>query len=190
MKNLYTLLLIIFITVTCMAAKESSQAEDVILKIGDKAPDFKLQDDAGKWRTLSEFKGQYLVIYFYPKNDTPGCTKEACGFRDDYSGFEKEKVTVIGVSYDSVESHKNFKKKYNLPFILLSDHKKEVASAYGATRGMLKSLFPARITFLIDPEGKIARIFEDVSVAEHANDVLKQVQIFKNAIPVKPESED
>ncbi len=182
MKNLFILLLILAISVVFVAADPIKEGDSIKLKIGDSAPDFKLLDDAGNWRTLSEFKGQYLVIYFYPKDDTPGCTKEACGFRDDYSAFEKEKVAVIGISYDSVESHKQFKLKYNLPFILLSDDKKEVATAYGAARGILKSLFPERITFLIDPEAKIFHIFDQVAVTEHAGEVLKQIMVHKKSV--------
>ena len=94
------------------------------IKVGDKAPDFQLIDDSGTERTLTEFKGKKVVVYFYPKNDTPGCTKQACSFRDNYGIYEEKGIIVIGISYDSPESHKKFKQKYNLPFILLSDKKR------------------------------------------------------------------
>jgi len=165
---IFSFILLIILTATSIAKEDSK----VVLKVGDTAPDFKLKDDTGKWRTLSEFKGKQVVVYFYPKDDTPGCTKEACSFRDNYKGFEENGIIVLGISYDSPESHKEFKEKYNLPFILLSDEKKKVARAYGAYRGLTKALFPKRITFLINNEGKVMHIFEEVTVTEHANEVL------------------
>ena len=151
------------------------------LKMGDKAPNFTLKDDSGKVRTLSDFEGERVVVYFYPKNDTPGCTKEACSFRDNYDMFAKEDIVVLGISYDSVESHKKFKEKYNLPFILLSDEKKEVAKLYNASGGLM-NMFAKRITYLLDKEGKIIHIFDNVAVTEHAEDVM---QVYKEKEKVK-----
>ena len=124
-----------------------------------------------------------MVIYFYPKDDTPGCTKEACGFRDNYGLFEKNGIVVLGISYDSPESHQKFKEKYNLPFILLSDETKNVAKAYGAYEGITKFMWPKRITFLIDETGKILHVFEKVTVTEHAQDVLNAFQQIKKNEP-------
>ena len=161
----------IMLSLGCVTASEKENSK-MKLKVGDKAPDFKLKDDTGTTRTLSEFKGDDVVLYFYPKNDTPGCTKEACGFRDNYQGYVDNEITVLGISFDSVESHKKFKEKYNLPFILLSDEKKEVAKAYGAVGGLF-SMFPKRITFLIDENGKISHIYDKVAVTEHAEEILE-----------------
>jgi thioredoxin-dependent peroxiredoxin len=138
------------------------------VKVGDKAPDFKLIDDSGTERALSEFIGKKVVVYFYPKNDTPGCTKQACSFRDNYGIYEKKGIIVIGISYDSPKSHKKFKQKYNLPFILLSDNKKKVSKAYGASRIFIAK----RYTYLINEQSIIVRIFKDVNVTEHADEVL------------------
>jgi len=164
-----SLLIFMLLTILNSLAQEDS---NMPLKIGDKAPDFKLKDDSGQSRTLAEFYGKKVVLYFYPKDDTPGCTKEACSFRDNYNAFEENGIVVLGISYDSPESHKNFKQKYNLPFILLSDETKKVAKAYGAYGGLTKVFFPKRITFLINEEGIICHIFEKVTVTEHAGEVL------------------
>jgi peroxiredoxin Q/BCP len=140
--------------------------------IGEKAPDFRLKDENGKERSLSEFKGKRVVLYFYPKDDTPGCRKEACSFRDNYSLFEKAGIVVLGVSYDSPESHKKFKEKYNLPFILLSDQDKKVADMYLANKGLFGKKFANRVTYLINEDGTIIYVFEKVDVTKHAQEVI------------------
>jgi len=150
----------------------AQEAVTMKLKIGDKAPDFKLKDETGTHRTLSEFAGKKVVVYFYPKDDTPGCTKEACSLRDGYREIQERGIVILGISYDSPESHRKFKEKYNLPFHLLSDDSKEVSKAYGAHKGILQALTPLRMTFLIDEKGKIVHIFEKVNVSEHAREVL------------------
>ncbi|MBN2012102.1 peroxiredoxin [candidate division KSB1 bacterium] len=165
MKYLIILIVVIGLAVaaTTMRAKEESS-----VKVGDKAPDFKLTDDTGKVRSLSEFNGQKVALYFYPKDDTPGCTKEACSFRDDHDIYAKHGIVVIGVSYDSPESHKKFKEKYNLPFILVSDKDKSLSKTYGAYGKFVAK----RYTYLIDETGKVIHVFKDVDVTAHANDVL------------------
>ncbi len=150
-------------------AKEGSMP----VKVGDNAPDFQLKDQDGKIRNLDEFKGEKVVLYFYPKDDTPGCTAEACSFRDGYKEIQDAGIVILGVSYDSPESHRKFKEKYNLPFTLLSDEKKEAAKAYGADAGIMGSLAAKRYTYLIDENGKIVHIFTKVDVKEHADEVLK-----------------
>ena len=147
------------------------------LKIGDKAPAFSLKDTNGKTVKLSDFKGKKVVLYFYPRDMTPGCTKEACGFRDDYAVLRKRGVEVVGVSADSQASHQKFTEAYSLPFTLLSDPDHSVMEAYGAwgeknmygktTTGVLRS------TVLIDEAGKIAHIFRKVKTDTHSQDVLK-----------------
>ncbi|RJQ43092.1 MAG: thioredoxin-dependent thiol peroxidase [Anaerolineaceae bacterium] len=141
-----------------------------------KAPDFELLDENGISHKLSDYAGAPLVLYFYPKDDTPGCTKEACNFRDDYSAFEKANTKILGVSTDSVKSHKKFKEKYHLPFPLLSDPDHKVVEQYGVwtEKQMMGKKFMgiARTTYLIDKNGKIARVFEGVKPAEHSREVL------------------
>lgn len=142
---------------------------DTTLSIGDDAPDFTLPDENGKAHTLSDYQGHRVVVYFYPKDDTPGCIKEACNFRDHFAGFEKENIKVFGISYDSPESHQQFKEKYDLPFTLLSDRDKKVAKTYGTDR----PLVPKRMTFLVDEKGLIIKVYEKVSVTTHGEDILK-----------------
>ena len=146
------------------------------LSAGIPAPDFSLFDDTHTERKLSEFRGRNVVLYFYPKDDTPGCTKEACNFRDDYSAYEKAGVIVLGVSPDSVVSHVKFKNKFQLPFPLLADEGHKVCDVYqvwGPKKFMGKSYEGVlRTTFLINAEGTIVKVFEDVRPAEHSAEVL------------------
>ncbi len=150
------------------------------LKTGDKAPDFTLPTDGGGTVKLSDFKGQPVVVYFYPKDDTSGCTQEACDFRDGLSAFKRLKVAVIGISRDSVKKHDKFKEKYELNFPLASDEEGEVCARYGVW--VEKSMYGrkymgiARATFLIDEDGKIAHIWHKVSVTGHVEDVLKTLK--------------
>lgn len=145
------------------------------LSVGDVAPEFMLPDQDHKMRTLTEFKGKYVVLYFYPKDDTPGCRKQACQLRDNFGEFEKQDIVVLGINYDSPDSHKKFKEKYHLPFILLSDKDKETAKKYGAKNWWFIPV-PYRMTFIIDPQGKISSILPDVDVASHAQEVLKIIE--------------
>ena len=147
------------------------------ISAGIPAPDFELPDDTGTARRLSDFRGKPVILYFYPEDDTPGCTKEACNFRDDYSAYQKAGVTILGISPDSVKSHVKFKKKYGLPFPLLADEGHKVCDLYGVWgpkkfmgreyEGVL------RTTFLIDARGQVARVFEQVRPAEHSAEVLE-----------------
>ncbi len=142
------------------------------LKKGDVAPDFTLVDEEGNERSLHRLKGHRVVIYFFPKADTPGCTQQACGIRDAYDIYKEKDIKVFGISYDSPETLKKFKEKYHLPFTLLSDSSKEVAQRYGAYKSAINALFPARITFLVNEEGKIVKIIENVDVSTHAQDII------------------
>lgn len=150
------------------------------LAVGDKAPDFSLPDQDGKNHTLSAYRGKPVVLYFYPKDNTSGCTKEACGFRDDYSAYQEAGVTILGVSPDSPKSHTNFIAKYELPFTLLADTERQVLQQYGAL-GMKKNYGREyegvlRTTFLIDADGKIARIYNKVKPAEHSAEILADLE--------------
>lgn len=150
-----------------------------VLKENDTAPDFTLPDEMGQMHSLSEFKGKVVVLYFYPKDDTPGCTKEACGFRDNFSQITEKGAIVIGVSKDSPKTHEKFKIKYNLPFILLADEKAEVIKLYNCwgTKNMYgkKVEGTLRRTFIIDKEGKIKKIFDKVTPEGHAQEILNYI---------------
>ncbi len=147
-----------------------------MLKIGQKAPGFTLPDQDGKEHSLSDYKGKRVLLYFYPKDDTPGCTIEACTIRDNFKDFKKMGLVVLGVSVDSVKSHKKFETKYKLPFILLSDEKKEVVKKYsvwGKKKFMGREYEGTnRISFLIGEDGKILKVYESVKPPEHASEVL------------------
>lgn len=148
-----------------------------MLKEGDKAPDFKSKDQNGDTVKLSDLKGQRVVLYFYPKDDTPGCTKEACSFRDADDIYRKKNIRVLGVSTDDEKSHQKFISKFQLPFDLLADTAKKIVEAYGVwgEKSMYgkKYMGTIRKTFLIGADGKIAKIFDKVDVAAHADEVLE-----------------
>ncbi len=150
-----------------------------MLKAGDKAPDFSGIDDTGKPISLSDFKGKRFVLYFYPKDNTEGCTAEACDFRDSYASFKRKGVPVIGVSPDSSRKHTNFKKKYELPFPLIADTDHSICEAYGVWQE--KSMFGhkymgvVRSTFVIGADGKIESVFFKVSISGHVKEVLESV---------------
>ncbi len=148
-----------------------------MLKEGDKAPDFNATDQNGNTIKLSDYKGKKLVLYFYPKDDTPGCTKEACSFRDADDVYNKKGIKVFGVSTDSEKSHQKFISKYQLPFDLLADTDKAMVEAYGVwgEKSMYgkKYMGTIRKTFLIGEDGKVAKIFDKVNVSEHADEVLE-----------------
>ena len=148
-----------------------------MLKEGDKAPAFKVRDAKGNQIKLSDFRGQKVVLYFYPKDDTPGCTREACSFRDSHSKLTRRGIKVLGISLDSEASHKKFAAKYDLPFTLLSDPERSVSEAYG-TYGEKKFMGRTymglhRMTFLIDEKGRIKKIFNKVKPEGHADEVLE-----------------
>jgi thioredoxin-dependent peroxiredoxin len=143
--------------------------------VGKRAPAFKLDTDSGERTALADLKGRVVVLYFYPKDDTTGCTMEACEFRDAFPRFKKSKAIILGISPDSVESHRKFKAKYGLPFTLLADPKHVVATKYGVWKK--KSMYGhsymgvVRTTFIIDGAGKIAKVFERVKPSGHAEEV-------------------
>lgn len=150
------------------------------LSDGIAAPDFTLVDDAGVTRRLADYRGQNIVLYFYPKDDTPGCTTEACNFRDDYSAYVENNVTILGISPDSSKSHAKFKKKFELPFPLLADEEHAVCDAYGVW-GQKKFMGREymgvlRTTFVIDQDGHIKKVFLDVKPAGHSQEVLAAIK--------------
>jgi peroxiredoxin Q/BCP len=145
--------------------------------IGDIAPDFEAETDSGETLRLSDFRGKRVVLYFYPRADTPGCTTEACGFRDDYSAYEELDAVILGVSPDTVKKQSNFKGKHNLPFPLVADVDHKVAELYGVWQ--LKKMMGreymgvVRTTFILDEEGKISHVFEGVKPKQHSGEVLE-----------------
>jgi len=150
------------------------------ISVGDTAPDFSLPDQDGKSHTLSDYRGAPVVLYFYPKDHTSGCTKEACGFRDDYSAYQEAGVTILGISPDSSKTHTNFIAKHELPFTLLADTERDVLKLYGAWG--LKKMYGReyegvlRTTYLIAADGKIAKIYEKVKPAAHSAEILADME--------------
>jgi thioredoxin-dependent peroxiredoxin len=146
-----------------------------MIEPGSKAPSFALPDQDGKTVSLEDFKGRNVILYFYPKDDTPGCTKEACNFRDEMPRFRNLNAEIIGISTDSVKSHKKFSEKYNLPFTLLSDENKEVVQDYGVWKEKnmygRKSMGTERTTFIMDKEGVVKKVFRKVKVDNHNSEV-------------------
>jgi len=146
-----------------------------MLETNTLALDFTLSDQNGKQHSLSYHRGNFVLIYFYPKDDTPGCTTEACTIRDAYKDFESNGVKVFGISADSVESHKKFAEKYGLPFTLLADPSKKVIELYGA-KG---EPYTKRISYLIDPKGMIVKVYPKVDPAHHGAEILKDIYALK-----------
>jgi len=149
--------------------------------VGTVAPDFALLDQHDKLRSLSEWRGKWVVLYFYPKDDTPGCTTEACNFRDDLQQLSALDAQVVGISVDTSASHKAFAEKYHLPFPLLADAKGEVAANYGALANWLVLKLAKRYTFLINPQGKIAKVYLSVDTSRHSAEIVNDLRLLKQA---------
>lgn len=152
----------------------------MLKKRGEQAPVWKAEDQNGAMRSSRDYLGKWIILYFYPKDDTPGCTKEACAFRDGYPKYKKAGIEIIGVSVDSVKKHAKFVEKYSLPFTLLSDEDKVIVEAYGVW-GKKKFmgreyLGTNRVSYLIDPKGKIANVYEKVKPEDHAEEVLVDIK--------------
>lgn len=143
---------------------------------GETAPNFSLIDQSHQTHTLKNYAGKWLVLYFYPKDDTPGCTKEACSFRDDLTQLEKLGAKVIGISVDDTDSHTKFAEKYHLPFPLLSDHDGTVAASYGALNNFGIIKVAKRYTFLIDPQGNIAKVYLSVDTSRHSQEIIQDLK--------------
>jgi peroxiredoxin Q/BCP len=168
------LLILAIVALVFLISKQSEAANTP--KPGDTAPDFRLVDQNGTIRSLSDFSGQWVVLYFYPKDDTPGCTKEACSFRDDLTTLEKLGAKVVGVSVDDSDSHSKFASKYHLPFPLLADADGRVADSYGALTNLLLLKIAKRYTFLIDPKGKIAKVYLSVDTSRHSQEIVDDLK--------------
>ena len=172
MKKILLTLLSVFLSSPLFAGEQPMTGSD--------APSFNLQDQNGDWHTLEDYQGQWLAIYFYPKDDTPGCTKEACNFRDNIYAFKAIDAAVVGISVDDVESHKEFSDKYKLPFTILADVNNETTKAYGVLRDYKLIKLASRQSFLIDPDGKIAKHYKKVDPDTHTDEVLADIKTFKS----------
>ncbi|HZF24725.1 MAG TPA: peroxiredoxin [Steroidobacteraceae bacterium] len=150
-------------------------------ELGSPAPAFKLQDQDGKWHSLSDYSGQWLVLYFYPKDMTPGCTTQACDFRDNIFAFRKVGAAVLGISVDDVESHKKFAEEHGLPFPILADPSKQTTRDYGVLRSLFGMKLASRETFIIDPHGKIVKHYPQVDPKGHSQVVLKDLQALQKS---------
>jgi peroxiredoxin Q/BCP len=149
---------------------------------GSQAPDFRLQDQDGQWHKLSEQRGKWVVLYFYPKDNTPGCTTQACEFRDNIFAFRELGAVILGVSVDDVKSHEEFAKEHSLPFTILADSTRAVAKSYGVLHKVMGVLEVARRdTFIIDPQGRIAKHYEKVDPKGHSQFVLAELKALKAA---------
>lgn len=171
-----------FLLLSILFLESMVSAEPLNLKIqeGKPAPDFNLSDQKGEMISLSSFKGKsWVVLYFYPKDDTPGCTKEACDFRDNLIQIQQLDATVLGISVDSVESHKKFADKFNLNFPILSDSEFKVTRQYGVLTKFMGMHLANRSTFIIDPEGIIQKIFPKVDPKDHATEILAEMKKLK-----------
>ncbi len=161
--------LALFSTIALIAKSKQKTEKSAELKVGDTAPNFTLPNEKGETVTFHDITGK-KVLYYYPMDSTPGCTKQACSLRDGHQDLKKKGITVVGISSDSVDSHKKFAQNHKLPFTLLSDVKNEVAKLYGTAGTFMNS----RITFLVDEKNKIVKILKDIQVKNHAEQILKE----------------
>ena len=176
MTKITILLFIVFTSVLFVNCK-NNETQMKKIEVSDTVPSFKLKDQDGKVFEVNNTIGKPMVIYFYPKDDTPGCTKEACKFRDDFELFSDLEALVIGISADSVESHKKFEQKYNLPFILLADTKNEVRQLFGVPKSIF--ILPGRVTYIIDEKGIVKYVFNSQFNAEkHIEIALQKLKEF------------
>ena len=173
MKRLISSLLILILA-ACFAAPlmADEPPAPAAPEVGQAAPEFRLQDQHDKWHTLADHSGKWVVLYFYPKDFTPGCTKQVCTFRDDVIALHKAGAEVLGVSLDDVKSHAEFSEKYHVPFPLLSDNEQVTAKAYGVLTSKMGMTYARRETFLIAPDGKIAKHYKDVDPEQNSKQVL------------------
>ena len=163
------LLVLLFFALQLRAAQGAPQ-------VGALAPDFSLPDQQGTTRRLSDYRGKWVVVYFYPKDETPGCTKEACAFRDDWQRLSALNAQVIGISMDDTQSHAKFASKHQLPFLLLSDVTGEVVERYGAMMNLVVMKLAKRHTYLVAPDGKIAQVYRKVDPGGHSREIIEFLQ--------------
>lgn len=163
-------IIILFLALSVFWIRVSHAGE--VPQVGQPAPPFQLPDQGGKAQALKDYLGRWVVLYFYPKDDTPGCTQEACAFRDDLNQLTALGAQVIGISVDDTASHADFANKYHLPFPLLADRDGKVADSYGALMNLVLAKFARRYTFLIDPQGKVAKVYLTVNTSRHSGEIV------------------
>ena len=173
--------LLLVLTLLCGLLAAPVVAADALPQVGAAAPAFRLQDQSGHWRSPADYHGHWLVLYFYPKDFTPGCTTEVCTFRDDIAKLRQAGASVVGVSLDDVKSHADFAAKYHVPFPLLADSDKKVATAYGVLTSKMGMQYAKRTTFLIDPEGKVAKVYQDVDPEKNSAQVQSDLTTLKSS---------
>jgi peroxiredoxin Q/BCP len=174
-RDMKWLILVGLLGALVLAASRMAQADEVP-KVGEAAPDFNLPDQHGHMHTLKEYAGKWLVLYFYPKDDTPGCTQEACAFRDDLHQLTDLGAQVVGISVDDSDSHAEFAQKYHLPFPLLADKSTKVAQRYGVLMNLLLLKMARRYTFLIDPQGRINKVYDKVETSRHSREIIEDMK--------------
>lgn len=173
--------LLAFALATATLVATAAHAADAMPEPGAIAPDVSLPDPVGKVRTLSEWRGQWLVLYFYPKNETPACTEEACSFRDEWARLQQLGAAVVGVSVDTPASNAAFAQHYKLPFPLLADEHGEAAQRYGALSDWGLVRFAKRRTFIIDPQGRVAKVYQSVDTGRHSGEIIADLQALQAA---------
>ena len=172
-------IIIALVVLAALFVVRASRAGD-LPEVGKPAPDFNLPDQNGKQHVLQDYRGKWLVLYFYPKDDTPGCTQEACAFRDDLNQISELGAQVVGVSVDDSNSHAEFAKKYHLPFALLADKTTETAARYGTLMDLVFMKVARRYTFLIDPQGNVAKVYLSVETSRHSKQIIEDLQKFSS----------
>lgn len=175
MRRMLVMLFVLFLLPVAAFAAESMP------RAGQMAPPFKLQDQHGQWQSLAQYRGQWLVLYFYPKDFTPGCTTEVCKYRDDYLALRKEGAQVLAISLDNVKSHAAFADKYHAPFPMLADSNHAVASEYGVLTSTMGMKYAARTTFIISPDGRVAKVYTGVDPSSNSKQVLTELPKLKAA---------
>ena len=169
----------VFLIMGALFMNVTNAAEITPIVVGKPAPDFTLTDQNTQSQTLSKMKGKWVVLYFYPKDETPGCTAEACSFRDNIVAIKSKNTVVWGVSVDNNQSHADFAKNHHLPFTLLADPNGNVAKKYGSLRNLFVFKIAKRHSFIIDPKGKIAKIYRNVNPKAHVAEIIKDLQILQ-----------
>lgn len=172
-------LLMLSLLLGLLAPAYADEPAATLPRVGQKAPDFRLQDQNGKWHAPADHQGRWVVLYFYPKDFTPGCTAQVCAFRDDVAKLRQQGADVLGVSLDDVKSHAEFAAKYHVPFPLLSDADSKTAQAYGVLASKMGFKYARRTTFLIDPQGRVAKVYEDVDPEKNSAQVLADLASLK-----------
>ena len=174
MKNIFLKMLSLTAVISIFVCADAYT--DTQPAVGDSAPSFKLQDQNGDWHTLGDYKGKYVVLFFYPKDGTPGCTTEACNFRDNIFAFDDLNTQILGISLDDVDSHKEFSEKYSLPYPILADVEKESAVDYGVLGKFMMMTITKRESFIIDPDGLIVKHYKNVDPDKHTDEVIEELK--------------